>query len=83
MPPETIRRRLRSSAASLMMQESTAQLRNDITSALRDAHTNRTRLPSEQALREEHKTSPSGRALGRAKQVQYAIKDALASFRTF
>ena len=83
VPPETIRRRLRSSAAILMMQESTAQLRNDVTSALSNAHAQRTRLPSEQAFREEHKTSPSGLALGRAKQVQYAINDALAPFRSF
>jgi hypothetical protein len=82
-PPEVRRRRVRASAAILMAQEAAAQVKNDVYSALRSAHEQRKPLPSVKALREQMKTAPAGIALGRAKQVQYAIDDAFAMFRSY
>jgi putative transposase len=83
LPPEVRRRRVRASAAVLMAQEGAAQVRNDVNSALRFAHEQRQALPSVKAIREQMKTAPTGIALGRAKQVQYAIDDAFAMFRSY
>jgi putative transposase len=82
-PPEVRRRRVPASAAILMAQEAAAQVKNDIYSALRSAHEQKKPLPSVRALREQMKTAPAGTALGRAKQVQYAIDDAFAMFRSY
>jgi putative transposase len=82
-PPEVRRRRVRASAAILMAQEAAAQVKNDVYSALRSAHEEKKPLPSVKALREQMKTAPAGIALGRAKQVQYAIDDAFAMFRSY
>src|SRR5580700_3338132 len=82
-PPEVRRRRVQASAAMLMAQEAAAQVKNDVYSALRSAHQQRQALPSVKAMREQMKTAPAGIALGRAKQVQYAIDDAFAMFRSY
>jgi putative transposase len=82
-PPEVRRRRVRASSAVLMAQEGAAQVKNDVYSALRGAHEQRGPLPSVKAMREQMKVAPAGVALGRAKQVQYAIDDAFAMFRSF
>jgi putative transposase len=82
-PPEVRRRRVRVSASILMAQEAAAQVKNDVYSALRNAHDQKKPLPSVKALREQMKTAPAGIALGRAKQVQYAIDDAFAVFRSY
>jgi putative transposase len=82
-PPEVRRRRVRASAAILMAQEAAAQVRNDVYSALRTAHEQKEPIPSVKALREQMKTAPAGTALGRAKQVQHAIDDAYAMFRSY
>jgi putative transposase len=82
-PPEVRRRRVQASAAMLMAQEAAAQVKNDVYSALRSAHEQKKPLPSVKGLREQMKTAPSGIALGRAKQVQYAIDDAVAMFRSY
>jgi IS605 OrfB family transposase len=66
-----------------MAQEGAAQVKNDVYSALRSAHEQKKPLPSVKALREQMKTAPAGIALGRAKQVQYAIDDAFAMFSSF
>jgi len=83
LPPEVRRRRLPASSAILMMQEGAAQMRNDANRDLCAAHYARTKLPSTKALREAAKQSPAATALGRAKQAQYAIDDALATFGSF
>ena len=82
-PPEVRRRRVRASAAMLMAQEGAAQVKNDVYSALRSAHEQQKPLPSVKAMREQMKTALAGIALGRAKQVQYAIDDAFAMFRSY
>jgi putative transposase len=82
-PPEVLRRRVRASAAILMAQEAAAQVKNDVAAVLRRAHEQKTPLPAVKEMRELMKTSPSGIALGRAKQVQYAIDDAFAMFRSY
>ena len=82
-PPEVRRRRVQASPAILMAQEAAAQVKNDIYTALRSAHEQKKPLPSVRALREQMKTAPAGTALGRAKQVQYAIDDAFAMFRSY
>ncbi len=82
-PPEVRRRRVEASAAILMAQEAAAQVRNDVTASLRSAHEEKKPLPSVKMIREEMKTAPAGTTLGRAKQVQYAIDDAFAMFRSF
>ena len=82
-PPEVRRRRVRASAAILMAQEGAAQVKNDVYSSLRSANEKKEPLPSVKALREQMKTAAAGIALGRAKQVQYAIDDALAMFRSY
>jgi hypothetical protein len=82
-PPEVRRRRVEASAAILMAQEAAAQVRNDVTAALRSAHEEKKPLPSVKMIREQMKTAPAGATLGRAKQVQYAIDDAFAMFRSF
>jgi putative transposase len=74
---------VRVSAAVLMAQEAAAQVKNDVCSALRSAHEQKKPLPSIKALREQMKPAPAGIVLGRAKQVQYAIDDAFAMFRSF
>ena len=66
-----------------MMQEGAAQMRNDANRDLCAAHFARTKLPSTQALRDAAKQSPASTALGRAKQAQYAIDDAVAMFASF
>jgi putative transposase len=81
--PEVRRHRMRASAAVLMAQEGAVQVKNDVYSALRWAHEQKKPLPSVKALREQMKTAPAGTALGRAKQVQYAIDDAFAMFRSY
>jgi len=82
-PPEVRRRRLRASAGMLLAQEASAQVRNEVNSELPWAHEQRQRLPSIYALCHQLKRMPAGVALGRAKQVQYAIADAFAMFRSF
>jgi putative transposase len=82
-PPEVRRRRMPASAAILMAQEAAAQVKNDVYSALRSVHESRKPLPSVKEVREQMKTAPAGIALGRAKQVQYAIDDAFAMFRSY
>jgi putative transposase len=82
-PPEVRRRRVRASAAMLMAQEGAAQVKNDVYRALRSAHEQQKPLPSVKAMREQMKTAPAGIAVGRAKQVQYAIDDAFAMFRSY
>jgi len=82
-PPEVRRRRVRATPAMLMAQEAAAQVKNDVYSELRSAHEQKTSLPSVKALREQMKTAPAGIAMGRAKQVQYAIDDAAAMFRSY
>jgi len=77
------RRRVRASAPVVMAQEGAAQVKNDVYSALRRAQEQQKPLPSVKAMREQMKASPSGLALGRAKQVQYAIDDAFAMFRSY
>jgi putative transposase len=67
----------------LMAQEGAAQVKNDVYSALRSAHEQKKPLPSVKEMREQMKTAPAGIALGRAKQVQYAIDDAFAMFRSY
>jgi IS605 OrfB family transposase len=67
----------------LMAQEGAAQVKNDVYSALRSAHELRKPLPSVKAMREQMKTTPSAIALGRAKEVQHAIDDAFAIFRSY
>lgn len=74
---------MRASAAMLMAQEAAAQVKNDVYSALLDSHEQKKALPSVKAMREQMKTAPAGIALGRAKQVQYAIDDAFAMFRSY
>ena len=81
--PDVRRRRVRASSAVLMAQEGAAQVKNDVYSALRGAHEQRGPLPSVKAMREQMKVAPVGIAVGRAKQVQYAIDDAFAMFRSF
>jgi hypothetical protein len=81
--PDVRRRRVRASSAVLMAQEGAAQVKNDVYSALRGAHEQRGPLPSVKAMREQMKVAPAGIAVGRAKQVQYAIDDAFAMFRSF
>jgi len=66
-----------------MAQEAAAQVKNDVYSALRSAHEQRKLLPSVKAMREQMKTAAAGIDLGRAKQVQYAIDDAFAMFRSY
>jgi putative transposase len=66
-----------------MAQGAAAQVKNDVTSALRFAHEQKKPLPSVKAMREQMKSAPAGIALGRAKQVQYAIDDAFAMFRSY
>jgi putative transposase len=82
-PPEVRRRRVQATAAPLMAQEAAAQVKNDVYSALRSAHEQHKPLPSLKAMREQLKTAPAGIAVGRAKQVQYAIDDAFAMFRSY
>jgi putative transposase len=82
-PPEVRRRRVRASAAMLMAQEAAAQVKNDVYSALRGAHEQCQALASVKQLRNLMKTSPAGIAIARAKQVQYAIDDAFAMFRSY
>jgi hypothetical protein len=82
-PPETLRHRVRASAAVLMAQEGSAQVKNDVYAALRNAHEQKKSLPSVKEIREQMKTASAGIALGRAKQVQYAIDDAFAMFRSY
>ncbi len=67
----------------LMAQEAAAQVRNEVYSALRSAHELKKSLPSVKVMREQMKMAPAGTTLGRAKQVQYAIDDAFAMFRSF
>src|ERR1700691_3462630 len=81
--PVVRRRRVRASAAMLMAQEGAAQVKNDVYSALRSAHEQKKVLPSVKEIREQMKTAAAGIALGRAKQVQYAIDDAFAMFRSY
>ena len=83
IPPEVRRRRVRASAAILMAQEAAAQVKNDVCSELRSAHEEKKPLPKIKALRELMKTAPAGITLGRAKQVQYAIDDAVEMFRSY
>src|ERR1700685_1820961 len=82
-PPETLRRRVRTSAAMLMAQEGAAQVKNDVYSALRSTHEQRQPLPSVYAICKQMKATSSAIALGRAKQVQHAIADAFAMFRSY
>ena len=65
------------------MQKVAAQVRNDANSGLRAAHESRLPLPQVKDLRDKAKFAVSGATLGRAKQVQYAIDDAVAMFRSF
>jgi hypothetical protein len=81
--PEVRRRRVRAPAATLMSQEAVAQVKNDVYAALRSAHEQKKPLPSVKAIREQMKTAAAGMAVGRAKQVQYAIDDAFAMFRSY
>ena len=82
-PPEMRRRRVRASKAILMAQEGAAQVQNDAWALLREAHFAKAALPSEKLLRQQIKGGPSAIVLGRAKQVQYAIVDAMAVFKSF
>ena len=82
-PPEVRRRRVRASAGMLLAQEAAAQLKNDVYSELRWAHAQHERLPSVYAMCHQLKAASAGIALGRAKQVQHAIADAFAMFRSF
>jgi IS605 OrfB family transposase len=66
-----------------MAQEAAAQVKNDVYSALRGVHEQRQALPSVRAIHHMMKTFPAGMALGRAKQVQFAINDAFAMFRSY
>jgi hypothetical protein len=83
LPPEVRRRRVRASAALMTALEAVAQVKNDVYSALRSAHEQHQPLPSIYALCKQMKGSPSAIALGRAKQVQHAIADAFAMFRSY
>jgi len=83
MPPEVRRRRVRASAGMLIAQEAAARVKNDVYSELRCAHEQHETLPSVKEMRQQLKEATSGVALGRAKQVQYAIDDAFAMFRSF
>ena len=83
LPPQTVRRRVRTSGAVLVMQEAAAQVRNDANALLREAHQARTKLPSKIDLKKTLKHAPSAVAIGRAKQVQYAIDDACAMFAAY
>lgn len=83
LPPEMRRRRVPASEAILIAQEAAAQVKNDVYSSLRAAHERRKSLPSEKLLRLQSKDSPAAATLGRAKQVQYTIGDALGMFRSF
>jgi IS605 OrfB family transposase len=85
LPPQTLRRRVKASASVLVMQEAAAQVRNEANAPLLAAHHPRTKLPSKIDLKKTLKHAPSAVALGRAKQVQYAIDDActmVASYRS-
>ena len=85
LPPQTVRRRVRASGAVLLMQEAAAQVRNDANAPLLEAHRTRTKLASKIDLKKYLKHAASALALGRAKQVQYAIDDAcnmVASYRS-
>ena len=85
LPPQTVRRRVHASGAVLLLQEAAAQVRNDATAPLLEAHRTRTKLASKIDLKKDLKHSASALALGRAKQVQYAIDDActmVASYRS-
>ncbi len=83
LPPQTLRRRVRASGAVLMAQEAAAQIRNDVYAELRTAHRARTKPPSKIDLKKTLKHAPSAVALGRAKQVQYAVDDACAMFASY
>ncbi len=58
-------------------------MRNDANAPLLSAHHSRTKLPAKIDLKKKLKHSPSAIALGRAKQVQYAIDDAAAMFASY
>src|ERR1700691_110503 len=81
--PVVRRRRMRASAAMLMAQEGAAQVKNDVYSALRSAHEQKKPLPSVYAICKQMKATSSAMARGRAKQVQHAIADAFAMFRSY
>ena len=82
-PPVTRRRKVRASEAVLFMQEAAAQVQNDAYALLRDAHEARTRVPGKLTLQKLLKHSAAAKALGRAKQAQYAARDAAAMFASF
>ena len=65
------------------MQESAAQVRNDANAPLLAAHHARTKLPSKIDLKKALKHTPCAIAMGRAKQVQYAVDDAYAMVASF
>ncbi len=81
--PATLRRRVRASAAILAMQEGAAQVRNDANRPLRAAHEALAKLPGTKELREAAKESAAAVMVGRAKQVQYAIDDAVAMMASY
>ena len=83
LPPQTVRRRVKASASVLVMQEAAAQVRNDANAPLLAAHYARSKLPSKIELKKTLKHAPAALALGRAKQVQYAIDDACAMVASF
>ena len=83
LPPQTLRRRVKASASVLVMQEAAAQVRNEANAALLAAHYARSKLPSKIELKKTLKHAPSAIAMGRAKQVQYAIDDAAAMVAAF
>lgn len=74
-----------------MMQEAASQVRNEVYSAMREVHRfNATaprgksrKMPSKIDLKKQLKDSPCAVAVGRAKQVQYAIDDAWAMFASY
>ena len=83
LPPQTLRRRVKASGCVLVMQESAAQVRNDANAPLLAAHHARTKLPSKIDLKKALKHTPCAIAMGRAKQVQYAVDDAYAMVASF
>jgi IS605 OrfB family transposase len=74
---------VKASASVLVMQEAAAQVRNDANAPLLAAHYARSKLPSKIDLKKTLKHAPSALAMGRAKQVQYAIDDAAAMVASY
>ena len=83
LPPETLRRRVQATPAILLAQEAAAQVRNDANALLKEAFAARRKLPTKIDLKKTLKGTANAVALGRAKQVQYAVDDACAMHASY